>query len=460
MKQGRKKMIHDMVVSQRTHFDAGATRPLPARLAALKKLQSAIRQNEKLLCNALYADLNKAPTEAYMTEIGIVLDELRFALQHLPGWMKHKTVPTSLAHFHSKSLVVPEPYGLALILSPWNYPVQLSLTPLIGAISAGNCAILKPSNYAPATSHALAKLLRSCFDASFVAVIEGGRQENQELLLEKFDYIFFTGSVAVGKLVMESAAKHLTPVSLELGGKSPVIVDETADIPLAAKRITFGKLINAGQTCVAPDYLLVQENVHDSLLRELKAAIESSFPGSDLRTFPSIVNDHHFQRLSALLKSGTLYSGGKTEAATRHIFPTILDKVSPDDPIMQEEIFGPILPVLTYKTIEEAISFVNARPHPLALYLFTRNPHTEQRVIERIRFGGGCVNDTVSHMATSYMGFGGVGESGMGSYHGKLSFDTFTHYKSILKKSSWVDLPWRYLPYTPHNDKWIRRLLK
>jgi len=453
-------MITELVARQRAYFDTGATRPLGVRLAALENLQKAVRQNEAKLCAALCEDLNKSSMEAYMTEVGIVLDELRFALRHFPQWARVQAVPTPLVQFHAKSYVMPEPYGVALILAPWNYPFQLSMTPLIGALAAGNCAVVKPSAYAPATSRAVSELIAGCFDPAYVAVIEGGREQNQALLQEKFDYIFFTGSVEVGKLVMESAAKHLTPVSLELGGKSPVIVDRTADIPLAAKRIVFGKLVNAGQTCVAPDYVLAEEAVHDKLLAALRAAMEVSFPGGDMSAFPTIVNQKHFERVKRLLDSGSLYYGGETDETRRLIRPAILDRVSPGDPVMQEEIFGPILPVLTYKELGEAIAFVNARPRPLALYLFTTDAAAEKQVLQSVRFGGGCVNDTIMHVASPHLGFGGVGESGMGSYHGKKSFDTFTHYKSIVKKSNWIDLPMRYQPYGKRAERLVRMFLK
>lgn len=453
-------MIAELVAKQREYYHTGATRPIGIRLAALQRLQAAIRKNEAKLLDALRADLCKAPMEGYMTEVGIALDELRFAIRHLPKWAKVKSAPTPMAQFHAKSFVMPEPYGLALILAPWNYPLQLCITPLIGAIAAGNCAILKPSAYTPNTGHAVAEMIGEYFDPAYIAVVEGGRAQNRALLTEKFDYIFFTGSVEVGKLVMESAAKHLTPVSLELGGKSPCIVDASADLKLAAKRIAFGKLLNAGQTCVAPDYILVQESVREKFLKALKNAMIAGFPHGEYTDLPCIVNDKHFERLLGLMQSGVLYYGGESDPITRRIRPTILDRVSPDDPVMQEEIFGPILPVLTYETTGEAIAFVNARPKPLALYLFTTDGEVERRVLNETSFGGGCVNDTIIHLATSHMGFGGVGASGMGSYHGKLSFDTFTHYKSIVKKSNWIDLPMRYHPYTKKNDKIVRMFLK
>lgn len=453
-------MISEVVARQRAYFETGATKPLKARLEALRKLQNALRENETKLAGALMADLNKSPGESYMTEIGMVLEEVRYAIRHLRGWMKTRGVPTPLAHFHAKSFMVPEPYGLALVISPWNYPVQLSLSPVVGAIAAGNCVVLKPSAYAPATSHALAELLGSIYDPGYVTVIEGGREQNQALLTEKFDYIFFTGSVEVGRHVMECAARNLTPVSLELGGKSPVIVDETANLKTAAARVAFGKILNAGQTCVAPDYVLVQNSVKDAFLKELKAAMQACFPAYDECDLPHIVNAKHFERLMGLMKSGTVYFGGQADPETRHMSPAILNNVSPDDPVMQEEIFGPILPVLGFDTLNDAIAFVNARPHPLALYLFTASRQTEKTVLERVPFGGGCVNDTIVHLANPGMGFGGVGESGMGSYHGKQSFDTFTHYKSILKKFNWLDLNMRYHPYNKTKEKMVRMLVR
>ncbi len=453
-------MISEIVARQRAYFKTGASLPLKTRLEALRKLQNALRQNEGKLNEALMADLHKSAGESYMTETGIVLHELRYIIKHLPKWSKIRNVPTPLAHFHSKSFIVPEPYGVALVISPWNYPVQLSLSPVIGAIAAGNCVVLKPSAYAPATSRALAELLGSLYDPGFVTVIEGGREQNQALLSEKFDYIFFTGSVDVGRHVMECAAKNLTPVSLELGGKSPVIVDETANLKTAATRVAFGKILNAGQTCVAPDYVLVQKSVREPFLKAFKEAMEACFPGDDMGDMPHIISGKHFERLTGLLKSGRVYYGGQTDAAARYISPTILDGVKPDDPVMLEEIFGPIMPVLEYDTLNDAIVFVNERPHPLALYLFTTSRQTEKEVLSSVRFGGGCVNDTVIHLANAHMGFGGVGDSGMGSYHGKQSFDTFTHYKSILKKFNWIDMPMRYHPYDKKKEKMVRMLVK
>ena len=452
--------IREIVEKQRAYFGAGMTRSPMCRRLALRKLGDAVRAHEDEICAALAADLHKTACESYMTEVGMVLDELRYMEEQLEKWSKPRRVPTPLAQFPARSFVVPEPYGVALIMAPWNYPFQLCLEPLIGAVAAGNCAVVKPSAYAPATSHAVAKLLAEVFPPEYVAVVEGGRAENTALLDEAFDYIFFTGSVEVGKLVMAAAAKHLTPVSLELGGKSPAIVDETADIPLAAKRIAFGKFLNAGQTCVAPDYILVQASVRDRLLAELEKSIRTFFPGGDYSQLPAIINDKHFARLTGLLQNEHIACGGSSDAARRFIEPTVLRDVASDAPVMQQEIFGPILPVLTFDTAAEAAGFVTARPKPLALYLFTADKDTETLFLRNVSFGGGCVNDTIIHLATHRMGFGGVGSSGMGSYHGKDSFDTFTHYKSIVKKSTRLDLPLRYLPYTEKNFRMIRKFLR
>lgn len=452
--------MNTIVAAQRSYFEAGATLPVSHRLEYLKKFRSAIQSQESAILEALRLDLNKVPLEGYMTEIGMVLDDLGFVIRHLERWARFRRVPTPMAQFSAKSFVVAEPYGVALIMAPWNYPFQLAMEPLTGAIAAGNCAVVKPSAYAAHTSRAILKLIESVFPPEYVTVIEGGRDANQQLLMERFDYIFFTGSVSVGKYVMECASKNLTPVSLELGGKSPVIVDETADLALSAKRLAFGKYLNAGQTCVAPDYLLISERVKARFLAEFKKAVAGFYPNGDYSTMGTIVNQKHFERLLGLIQGQQVVLGGENDPARRWIAPTVLDNVGWDAPVMQEEIFGPILPVLTCNSIDEAVAKINARPKPLALYLFTRDKAAEAKVLSQISFGGGCINDTVIHLATPHMGFGGVGESGMGSYHGKLSFDTFTHYKSIVKKHLFLDLPMRYRPYTEKNFKLIRRFLK
>ncbi len=450
-----------MVAAQKSFFATGATRSLAFRAAALARLQDAIRRKDAEICAALEEDLGKAPYESYASEIGIVLGEVRGALRHLSAWTKPRRVKTALAAVPAKSLLYPEPYGVTLIMAPWNYPFQLSLVPLIGAIAAGNCAVVKPSAYAPATSALLQRMVQECFDVGHVAVVEGGREQNTRLLEQRFDFIFFTGSVAVGKTVIEKAARYLTPVCLELGGKSPCIVDETADIPLAARRILFGKLMNAGQTCIAPDYLLVQDSVKPALLDALRKEIAAVLGPVPLQNpeWPKIVNRKHFERLLGLVQGQTIACGGADDGQMR-IEPTILDKVDPASPVMQEEIFGPILPVLTYQEIGQAIGFVTAREKPLALYLFSREKTVCRRVLRECSFGGGCVNDTLLHIANPRLPFGGVGNSGMGSYHGRYSFDTFTHYKSVVHKGAWPDISMRYHPYTAAKEKWLRRVLK
>jgi len=452
--------IRTIVENQREYYLSGATRSFEFRLGALKKLQQAIRDNEKQISDALLKDLNKQPFESYMAETGMVLDELGYHIHHLRGWMKDKRVPTPLAQFHAVSFLSPEPYGVALVMSPWNYPILLCLDPLIGAISGGNCAVIKPSAYTPATSQVIADIIAETYAPEYIAVVQGGRQENTDLLDQKFDYIFFTGSVGVGKVVMEAAAKYLTPVTLELGGKSPVIVDASADLKLAAKRIAFGKLLNGGQTCVAPDYVLVEASVQDELIQNFKEVLAEKFPNGDYADHVHIVNDRHYQEKKALLEGQTIAFGGRFDDEKHSIEPTVLIDVDPESPVMQEEIFGPILPVLTWTKLDEAIEFVRSRPKPLALYLFTGQRAVEEKVLATCSFGGGCINDTVIHLATSNMGFGGVGQSGMGSYHGKRSFDTFTHYRSIVRKSTWLDLPFRYFPYTDQKFNVIRRFLK
>ncbi|MEG1069877.1 MAG: aldehyde dehydrogenase [Ruthenibacterium sp.] len=454
--------IETLVLAQHRFFAAGNTRPLAFRKQALAALRTGIQRNEKEICAALSADLHKSDFESYLCEIGLVLSELTYMERHLQHLAKPKRVKTPLAQFAARSFVVPQPLGVCLVMSPWNYPFMLSIDPIIGAIAAGNCVILKPSAYAAQTSKILKRLISEAFDERHVCVVEGGRAENTALLEQKFEHIFFTGSVEVGKLVMEKAAHHLTPVTLELGGKSPCIVDETANIPLTARRLVFGKYLNAGQTCVAPDYLFVHEKVHDALLAAIQTEITAQY-GADPLACPhlgKIVNEKHFARVCGLLEHQKIVCGGSSNAATQQLAPTVLDDVSPDSPVMQEEIFGPILPVMTFTSLDTVIDFINNRDKPLALYLFTTNKHAQSRILAECTFGGGCINDTVIHLATSEMGFGGVGESGMGSYHGKLSFSTFTHDKSIVQKANWMDLPVRYQPASKVKEKVLRLFLK
>ena len=453
--------IPALVSRQREYFLGGATLEPSERKESLLRLQKAILAREKEIAEALHADMRKSPFESYMSETGMVLDELRYIAKHLEKWAKPKRVPTPLSQFPSRSFICKEPYGVTLVMSPWNYPFLLSLDPLIGSIAAGNCVILKPSAYAPHTSHLLADLISSVFSPAHVAVVEGGREENSSLLEQRFDFIFFTGSVSVGKLVMEKAAQNLTPVVLELGGKSPCIIDETANLPMAARRLVFGKLLNAGQTCVAPDYVLVKRERKEDLISLLKSNIQDALgqnPGKNPE-FPKIINQKHFQRLCAILEGETILLGGETDEAALTIAPTVTE-ASAESPSMQEEIFGPILPILTYDKPDDAIRFIQEREKPLALYLFTESKAFEKRILQEVSFGGGCINDTIIHLATHHMPFGGVGHSGMGSYHGKKSFDAFTHEKSIVKKSSSVDLPVRYHPYTEKKLKMLKKFLK
>lgn len=447
----------DMIAErQRAYVKTGATLPVERRLEALKKLESAVRTHETELLNALHADLRKTVFEGYMTEVGMVLEEIAHARKHLRRWVKPERVPTPVSQFPSRSRILKEPYGAVLILAPWNYPVQLCLAPLCAALAAGNAVTLKPSAYAPHTSAALKELLTPLFKQEQVCVVEGGRTENAALLEQKWDYIFFTGSTAVGRTVLEKAARNLTPCSLELGGKSPCIVDATADIPLAARRVAFGKLLNAGQTCVAPDFVLIDRRVKDAFAAAYRDAAAAMHP--DFAQFPVIINEKHYLRLSNLLAGEKNLLPGKPDAETRFLPPALLDDVSWDAPVMQEEIFGPILPMVVYDDLQAGLSKLEEMPKPLALYLFTRDKETERRVLERISFGGGCVNDTVIHLASSALPFGGVGESGMGAYHGKYGFDTFTHRKSVVKKGSF-DLPLRYAPYTDKKLRWVRKFM-
>lgn len=454
--------IEETVARERAFFRTGKTLPYAYRRDALARLRLSILAHEEDINAALRADLNKSPSESYMCEIGMTLSELSHIQKHLSHWMKKRRAPTPLAQFHAKSFTVANPYGVVLIMSPWNYPFMLTMDPLIGAIAAGNCCVVKPSAYSPTVSAVIRTIVSECFPPEYVTVVEGGRAENKALLDQVFDYIFFTGGVTVGKEVMEKAARNLTPVTLELGGKSPCIVERSAKLDLAAKRLVFGKLLNCGQTCVAPDYLLIDRTVKDAFLAHVRKWIAKMYGENALNNdgYVKMVNQKHFERVCGLIDPQKVIIGGGSDPATLKIQPTVLDNVTPDDAVMQEEIFGPVLPVLTFDTIDEAENFVRDRPHPLALYLFTENKAVKERFLQRVAFGGGCINDTIIHLATSAMGFGGVGQSGMGSYHGKRSFDTFSHEKSIVDKSTWMDLPMRYAPYSELGNKLIRMFMK
>ena len=441
--------IEEILRMQRSYFGSGATLPVAHRIAALKKLYAAIEKYETEIGEALKADLGKSHFEGFMCETGLVKTEISYMLRHVKRFAKAQTVPTPLAQFPSRSYQQSEPYGNVLIMSPWNYPFLLTIEPLVDAIAAGNTVVLKPSAYSPATSALVKAIIEECFEPEFVAVVTGGRAENAALLEQKFDMIFFTGGQNVGREVLRHAAENLTPAVLELGGKSPCIVDETAKLELAAKRIVFAKFLNCGQTCVAPDYILCRSTVKEKLLVEIKRQIRLQFGEKPLEKpdYGKIINRKHFDRLCGLIDPGKTVCGGEADEAANRIEPTVMDCVTWEDPVMQQEIFGPILPVLTFETMDEVLQIVNSRPKPLALYLFSEDKSRIREVTARCRYGGGCINDCVVHLATSEMGFGGVGESGMGAYHGKAGFDAFSHSKSILNKKTWLDLPMRYQPY-------------
>ena len=454
--------IKDLVTRQRSYFQSGATLPVSARLAALRRLYDAISSHEKEIRRALQKDLGKSGFESYMCETGMVLEEISYMLKHTRKFAREQRVHTPLAQFCSRSYKKPSPYGVTLIISPWNYPFMLTLSPLADALAAGNTAVVKPSAYSPYTSEVLLSILTECFDPKYVAVVTGGRAENTCLLREHFDYIFFTGSQAVGKEVMRSAAEHLTPVTLELGGKSPCIVDQTADIRLAARRIVFGKYLNCGQTCVAPDYVYCHRSVKDQLIKEVQKQIRRQYGKQPLHSsdYGKIINEKHFDRILGLIDEKKVVHGGGSDRSTLRIEPTVMDNVTFSDAVMQEEIFGPVMPILVFDSLDEVIRRINSMPHPLALYIFTSDKKAARKVTARCGFGGGCINDTIIHLATSEMGFGGFGESGMGAYHGKTGFDTFTHYKSIVDKKTWIDLPMRYQPYRKGDEKLVRFFLK
>lgn len=455
------KDIATLVNSCRDFFNTNATKEYSFRIAQLRKLKKILIENEKKILNALYSDLHKTDFEGYFSELAIVKEELNFSIRHLKKWMKPQKVRTPLAHFKSRSQIIREPFGTVLIMSPWNYPVNLTLAPLIGAMASGNCAIIKPSNYSPATSEILKNIIEQNFSPNYISVITGGREENATLLEQRFDYIFFTGGATVGKLVMQAASKYVTPITLELGGKSPCIVEKSANIKVAAHRLVFGKFLNAGQTCVAPDYLLIDESIKLNFIQELKNALSEFFPTETYLQMhmPHIVNEKHFHRLMGLIENEKIIIGGTGNENQKFIEPTILDDITFNSKIMQEEIFGPILPIISFKSIDEAINQVKLREKPLAFYLFTQNKLIEKKLLSEISFGGGCINDTIVHLATNYLPFGGVGFSGMGKYHGEESFKTFSNSKSILKKSNFPDIDIRYHPYSEKKFKLLRKIM-
>lgn len=444
----------DAFLTQKEYFQSGATLPLEFRLAQLRSLYRGIKRFEPQILEALRSDLGKSAEESYMSEIGMCLTEIRHTARHLREWSRPQRVPTPLMHFPGSSRIVREPRGVCLIIAPWNYPFLLAVGPMISAIAAGNCVTLKPSEYAPATAAVLEKMLDVCFEERFCRTVTGGAEVSAAETARPYDMIFFTGSTAVGRKVMAAAAQNLTPVVLELGGKSPCIVDETADLPVAAARIIWGKCLNSGQTCVAPDYVLVARSRKDALIREMQKAI-CRFYGEDPcenSAYPRIVNERHFDRLAAMLPEDPAV-GGRVNRESLKIEPTLIETTLNDQsPLMTEEIFGPLLPIVPYDNIHEALGYILSRPRPLALYLFSRNRKLQRRVVETIPFGGGCINDTISHITTPYLPFGGTGDSGMGAYHGHCGYETFTHAKSILSKPFRPDLPVRYPPLTGKLD--------
>ena len=454
--------IKDILQQQNHFFSSGKTIPAEFRLKQLESLKEAMIRHEADLAAALKEDLGKSRMESYMCEIGLTLSELTWMQKHLRSLMRSKRVSTPAAQFAAKSFRSPSPYGTVLIMSPWNYPVLLTLDPLIDAIAAGNTAVVKPSAYAPCTFDVMKTMIEECFPAHYVAVVDGGRAENQALLQQRFDMIFFTGGKTVGREVLRHAAEYLTPVTLELGGKSPCIVDSTAKIRLAAKRIVFGKYLNCGQTCVAPDYILCDKRIRDELITAILAEIEKQFGKEPLKNpnYGKIINEKHFERILGLINGEKLVYGGQSEPESLRIAPTVLNNITWDDTVMGEEIFGPLLPILTFDTLDEALDTVESHPHPLALYFFSEDKAAQKKVLDTCRFGGGCINDTIIHLATSDMPFGGVGESGMGSYHGRVGFETFSHYRSIVDKKTWMDLPIRYQKYTGLKEKMMRMFLK
>lgn len=448
--------IGEIRAKQESYFRSGATLDVRTRKANLVAFEKAVLKWEKPLCEALWKDLHKSYEESYIAEVSILLGEIRTHIRNVGKWTRPQRRPTPMKLFPSRSKIISEPLGTALIISPWNYPVQLLLTPLVGVISSGCTAVLKPSPYVPEVSDVIEKMIRDTFPEEYVAVVQGDRNVNTALLEQRWDMIFFTGSPSFGRAVMAAAAKNLTPVVLELGGKSPCIIDKDADIEVAAKRVAWGKSLNAGQTCIAPDYLMLHKNIKDKFLSELEKAFRELLGDDPQKSehFVRIVNDAAFERLKGYLADGEVVFGGKTDKDERYFSPTVLDHVSPDSPVMQEEIFGPIFPVQTFSSLDEVIRFVSMREKPLALYYFGSQG---DKVLKHTTSGGSCINDVIMHIANENVPFGGVGMSGMGSYHHKRTFDVFTHYRSVISTPTWIDLPFRYMPYMWFNA--VKRLL-
>lgn len=450
--------VEALVLEQRKYFLNDYTRPVDFRIRQLRKLRTALKANEKIILEALYEDLGKSPTEAYMTELGIIYQEINYAVKHLKKWTSPKKVKSSVMSMPASSYIYPEPYGVTLILSPWNYPVNLTIGPLIGAIAAGNCAVVKPSETSPHTSAILEKILNYTFVEEFVHCLPCDTPHD-EVNKQNYDYIFFTGSTRIGKEIMSIASQTLTPVTLELGGKSPAIIDRTANIDVTARRIAWGKFINSGQTCVAPDHVIVHEDVKNEFIERFIDEINERYEEAEVRDdYPKIINEKHFERLTALLDNPKLI-GGKVNVSERKIAPAILPDSDLNSDAMSEEIFGPILPILTFKNLDDLITQQQALPKPLATYIFTEDDNVANKLLQKLSFGGGCVNDTIMHLASHSLPFGGVGASGMGAYHGKASFDTFSHQKSVVRNTTAVDFPVRYAPFDQAKSKLFKRFL-
>jgi aldehyde dehydrogenase (NAD+) len=455
------EIVNEVFLKQKAFFNSGKTKDYHYRIESLKKLKAIIKKYEDEILDTLNTELRKPHSESYQTELGVTYEEINITIKNLSKWMKPKRVRTPITHFGASSTIYSDPYGVSLIIAPWNYPIQLSFAPLIGAISGGNCAILKPSELTPKISSLLKKMITEVFEEEYIAVIEGGVEVSTELLQKRFDNIFFTGSVPVGKIVMEAAAKHLTPLTLELGGKSPAIVDQTANIDLAAKRIVWGKFTNAGQTCIAPDYLLVHKSIKEELLDRMNHYIEVFYGEKPLESnrYAAIVTERHAKRLASFIEEAHILRGGAYDIENRYIEPTIIDQISLSDGIMNEEIFGPILPIFEFDQLNESVEFIQQFEKPLALYVFSNDRSVQEQIMKNITFGGGCINDTLMHIASAHLPFGGVGQSGLGSYHGKASFEAFTHQKSVVRQTTLFDLPLRY-PNSKNGISIIKKLLK
>ena len=454
-------MISQVVATARAAFESGKTRPLAWRKAQLSSMIKMLRDNADEFSAALKQDLGRGPEEAWLYDIGFSITEIELIIKNLKKWTEPRKVSTPLVSLPGSSYRIPQPLGVVLVIAPWNYPIQLLLIPVAGAIAAGNAVVMKPSEVSSATSALLGKLVPQYFDSEAIAIVEGAVPETTQLLAEKFDHIFYTGNGTVGRVVMRAAAENLTPVTLELGGKSPTIVDKSANLAIAGRRIAWAKYVNAGQTCVAPDYVLAHADIADKLVDEIRKSV-NDFYGVDPQNsgdFARISSPRHFSRLKAMLTSGKVAIGGQTDEQQRYIAPTVLVDVTASDPVMQEEIFGPILPMLTVESIDEAISFVNARPHPLALYVFAEDQKVNDKVVSSTTSGGVTVNGTIFHMTGPFLPFGGVGESGMGAYHGRAGVDTFQHLKPVLKRSTRVDAPLAYPPYTKRKFAILKKFI-